>query len=252
MLKSVFQKPGFPPLRKIIPNQETNKIRYNKNFEIDIVEFCSLSCLNCNRSCASHQAPSNRFISIDAIKDFLHQVKIFKWDLENIHIVGGEPTLHPQFFQLLEILQKSGIPNLQLTLITNGYSEKTKQILNQVPKSIKILNSKKTSNIQKNFVSFNVAPIDLEDFKGSNFSQGCQISAKCGYGLGVSGFYPCCVAAGIDRVFKFNLQQSSLQSLTTQWYNKTCSILCRFCGHFHGKSHFDPNFKSQSWVKAYG
>ena len=73
------------------------EIKFRNRFDKPYGEFCSLSCLNCNRSCASHQAPSNRFISIDAIKDFLHQVKIFKWDLENIHIVGGEPTLHPQF-----------------------------------------------------------------------------------------------------------------------------------------------------------
>ncbi len=70
--------------------------------QIDITNVCVHSCSNCTRFCGHHQQPffmdyQTFQKAVDSLKDFPRMVGI----------IGGEPTLHPDFERYLEYLRKS-------------------------------------------------------------------------------------------------------------------------------------------------
>ena len=70
--------------------------------EIDITYECNLHCLNCNR--AVRQARESLHISMAQISRFVDESieKRKKW--QRIRVLGGEPTLHPEFRKIIEEL----------------------------------------------------------------------------------------------------------------------------------------------------
>jgi len=64
--------------------------------EIDITYACNLRCYNCNRSCT--QAPTVERMTVDQIKKFVEESKASNLQWKRIRILGGEPTLHPDFY----------------------------------------------------------------------------------------------------------------------------------------------------------
>lgn len=142
-----------------------SKPPYKPNLDriiIDITYDCNLKCIRCNRSC--RYAPSDEYITLDQIKKFLDESikKGKKW--KEIWIEGGEPTLHPQIDEIIDLLLKykhDKNKNLRIQLNSNGYSDFTKFKLNELGLKIKIYSSEKIDPDVKDFCSFNLAPIDL-------------------------------------------------------------------------------------------
>ncbi len=77
--------------------------RSRNRIEIDITYRCNLRCVNCNRSIA--RAPENLDIQVDKIAKFAEDSlrRSVRW--RRIRLLGGEPTLHPQFMQIVELLR---------------------------------------------------------------------------------------------------------------------------------------------------
>lgn len=151
--------------------------------EIDITYQCNLKCNNCNRSSA--QAPDKTHIGLDDISQFvedsLNQGK--RW--RKIRVLGGEPTLHPQFSEILSELYrlKLALPSLTIQLVTNGYGRRVNKVISMLPEWLSIENSAKTDSVQPDFSPFNLAPVDSWYHKYSDFSNGCDIAQTCGAGL---------------------------------------------------------------------
>lgn len=221
--------------------------------EIDITYACNLSCNNCNRSV--EQAPTGEHMSVEQIKYFIDESKVKGSRWHRIRLLGGEPTLHKHFFQILEILReykRNFSPRTQIEVCTNGYGEKVEQILSKIPHDVNVVNSAKSGNIQPSFDPFNIAPKDVKEQRYSDFINGCWIAQNSGIGLGPSGYYPCAVAAAMDRVFGWNIGRQTLpnESDTMEDLLKIC---CQHCGHFDRRLH-PPIFnkeQSQSWKGAY-
>ena len=76
--------------------------RSRKFIEIEITYRCNLRCINCDRSC--RQAPTNEQMSVEQIQKFINESvdNNVKW--ERIRVMGGEPTLHPDIFEILNLL----------------------------------------------------------------------------------------------------------------------------------------------------
>lgn len=85
--------------------------------EFHIVEHCNLNCKGC-----IHFTPLADKSCI-AIKTFKNDVKkiasIFSGDIKEIHILGGEPLLHPELNKILKITRKH-FKNSEIKLISNG------------------------------------------------------------------------------------------------------------------------------------
>ena len=73
-------------------------------------------------------------------------------------------------------------------------------MLAQLPADVWVENSRKRPGVQPRFRPFSTAPADDPAFEGAAFSNGCEIIEKCGVGLTPTGYYPCAIAGGIDRV----------------------------------------------------
>jgi 7,8-dihydro-6-hydroxymethylpterin dimethyltransferase len=84
---------------------------------IEIVRSCNLSCPTCYAD-----SPASKFVDAVPLSELQQRIQGVidrKGKIEILQLSGGEPTLHPQFFELLEWAQKNpGIDYLLLN--TNG------------------------------------------------------------------------------------------------------------------------------------
>jgi len=231
---------------------ETNKRRV----EIEITSFCNLSCINCDRSI--RQAPTNELMSVKQIEKFINESIDLKWNWKNIRILGGEPTLHPQLFEILKVLKKykEFYPRSNIQIVTNGFGKKVNEILRKLPLWLNIENTAKKSSRQT-FGSYNVAPIDLDKYKNSDFTRACNVTEACGVGLTRYGYYICGAGASLDRVFGFDIGIKKLSLLEDSRLKKQRRILCEYCGHYKdknmkkGRDWISEEKMSPSWIKAY-
>lgn len=80
-----------------------------KRVYLEITNSCNLNCPFCTNE------KGNNFLTINEIDDYLKQIKQH-CDYIYLHMLG-EPTLHPQFENILDLLDKY---ELKLQLVTNG------------------------------------------------------------------------------------------------------------------------------------
>lgn len=239
-------------------------LRSRHIIEIDLTWKCNLSCFDCNR-CIS-LARSKKNLSVKQIKKFINESNKKGYEWKKIRIAGGEPTLHPQFTEILSLFQEykySSNSNLQLLLYTNGNSEKTKNILSELPPNITIMNSNKIQNKPVRHIGhFNMAPKDIRNIKSEDFTLACSQAPYCGMGLTPYGIYHCPVAGTIDRVFRLNLGRKNIPSLHDNMFLEMKNI-CIYCGFYdmddRYKIHSNKNTVflkkappiSKSWRKAF-
>lgn len=92
-----------------------NERLYPERLEVNVAHHCNLSCEQCN-----HLSPylPRYFISPDNLyRDLLLLSKYCRPEL--ISLLGGEPLLHPNFLEIVNIVRKSGISK-RIRVVTNG------------------------------------------------------------------------------------------------------------------------------------
>lgn len=206
--------------------------------EIDITYLCNLHCLNCNRSVT--QAREARHMPVEQITRFVDDSiqRGKRW--RRIRVLGGEPTLHPEFDRVVhELLRyKAAHPAAIVEVVTNGYGARVERVLAGLPATVMIDNTRKEGPIQPSFGPFNMAPSDDRRFRGSAFVNGCAVLEECGMGLTPMGYYPCAVAGGIDRILGENLGVHELPGDEDDMA-RAAERLCSLCGRFRD-GHFVP------------
>ena len=242
----------------------TTYIPNMQKLEIDITYFCNLTCAGCSRSSA--QAPSGQHMPIEMIQDFLDESeqKGMKW--EALHILGGEPTLHPHFVEIVTLLDDwfmEHSPDTDLKVITNGVSRKVQNNIMSIPEHWRYENSYKLDREldTSHFEPFNLAPIDLPQWRGEDFTKGCYITQDSGIGLTPYGYFHCAIAGGMERIM--NLGHGFDKIPEHPWeFLDMMKDYCRFCGHFLSDAFKErserigmdvsPETVSESWQTAYG
>lgn len=213
--------------------------RSRDRIEIDLTYACNLRCLNCNRSVS--QAPEKLHLSRDMIGNFIAESIASGKRWKNIRLLGGEPTLHPEFLAIVDdLLQyRKSHPDCVIELVTNGNGKSVKAMLRKIPAGIVIENSAKVGNLQPAFGPFNLAPIDDPAYRFADYRNGCAVMQECGMALTSLGYYPCAVAAGIDRIEGNALGYDRIPA-DDDGMIAAAERLCRLCGHFR-EGHFIPN-----------
>ena len=94
---------------------------------VEVMNACNLQCSSCTRFVGHHKKPF--FMDLGTIAKAMRSLEGYT---EQIGIMGGEPTLHPQFKAICQLAQKM-IPNRrQRALWTNGYKwDEYEEIINQ-------------------------------------------------------------------------------------------------------------------------
>jgi hypothetical protein len=218
--------------------------------ELDLTYRCNLQCRNCNRSCT--QAPSRRHIPLERIAAFIRESVATGRSWERIRLLGGEPTLHPDFTSIIGMLmdyRASANPGLRIVVCTNGCGPHVRRHLEDLPAAIHVKNTWKGRR-QRLFRPFNVAPIDRPLYRWTDTSCGCRILEDCGLGLTPQGYYPCAIAGAIDRVFGFGRGQERLP-LPGDDMREDLDIFCRLCGHFGFSWPTRRIRMSPTWTQAY-
>lgn len=82
---------------------------------IEITNRCNLNCPIC---IANSNSKEPYFINLERFNFMLDKYLEHKNTSKEIHFQGGEPTIHPNFFELLEAAQKKGIKKIRIS--TNG------------------------------------------------------------------------------------------------------------------------------------
>ncbi len=116
---------------------------------IRITDYCTMGCSHC----MINAGESGAHMDMDTFKKALEFTKLY--DIL-FFLSGGEPTSHPQFIDMLEIIRKVDLPFFEVLIISNGmfledktYTDKILdfglpiQITNDdrfYPKKVKIIN----------------------------------------------------------------------------------------------------------------
>jgi len=235
---------------------------------VDLTVACDLGCVDCNRSCGARQAPAQEHLSLDRVGTFLDESVAQRRRWQVIQLEGGEPTLHPQFHEIVAKLDDYRRRHARLTVIkviSNGHSEACRKALAALPPSVDVFLTHKQQTTQASHCAFNVAPVDRPEFAGTDFSQGCFLPAREGLGLTDRGYYGHPVCGGIDRVFGFDIGRKSLPPVEDDLRDQFAR-LCQFCGLFRFFGSLDRQHPdlvpgdgeialrgtmSPSWVRAY-
>jgi len=225
--------------------------------EIDITYECNLKCINCNRS--STQAPIKEGMSLQQINKFVEEsIQLNKkWKL--INLLGGEPTIHKDFLSIVDVILNNYIikhsPQTILQVTSNGFGSLVQEQLSKLPNNPNLIidyASFKDERIIPYFSPFNDAPIDNPENNQMEYFKGCWVTSYCGIGLNQLGYYPCGVAAGIDRILNFNLGISSLKDVD-EGISKYLDTFCRYCGNFSdyadNSGNFIPRNEKKSLIK---
>jgi hypothetical protein len=182
-----------------------------------------------------------------------------KWG--RIRVLGGEPLIHPNALDIIDILleyRNKYSPYTKIEVTTNGYGPEVAGRLEKIPCDISVNNTKKTGKYQKKFEAFNEAPVDQWHYFLTDYINCCWITQDCGIGLNRYGYYQCAVAGSIDRVLGFDIGSKKLPVNASE-FSRQKRILCKYCGHFIRRK-FVPvdqrievkgEPRSKSWIKAY-
>lgn len=83
--------------------------------------------------------------------------------------------------------------------------------LSLLPGGIDVKNTYLTGR-DRLFRPLNLAAVDSRLHRFADYFVGCRIITECGLGLTPSGYYPCAIAGGIDRIFEFGIGRQHLPS----------------------------------------
>ena len=151
--KQMNTKTEYNQINEIIKNCFTNdKVKYriinlpfvesaySSPFKlyIDITDKCQLNCSHC----LTKYLNKNNEIPIDTIKEIAEECK--KLGIMHVKLGGGEPTLHNNFDEILQIFSDAGC---YISMSTNGYT-----IDDKIAKKLKEFNVKTTVSIEGNEV----------------------------------------------------------------------------------------------------
>jgi len=238
-------------------NRPTRYIPNTRRIEIDITYACNLKCTGCDRSCT--QAPEIKHLPLAAVEKLIQETESQNRVWESVHVLGGEPTLHPDFHKIIGVLDEwfqEHSPATELKVISNGYGKTVQEKLSLIPGHWHHDRSYKASPIQQHFEAFNQAPIDLKGWEHEDFSKGCWITEYCGVALTPQGYFPCAVAGGIERVMRFG---HGLEFINDEALGDMLTGYCRYCGHFlqdgyrtrANREEVDTGTLSPIWQHAY-
>lgn len=89
-----------------------------KRWLIPITNACNLSCGNCAQLCGHFTPDKIWHLSLSQLDQAIQQLKPFARPCNEVTIFGGEPTIHPQWEQVVELVH-SHAP-MQFRVNTNG------------------------------------------------------------------------------------------------------------------------------------
>ena len=105
-----FRKRSFSDLS----DESKGSTRFVLNY-ISITNACNFNCAVCGAN-AKSKLDEAHFLSVDEILRRAEQIKRNRGRI--LHLIGGEPTIHPDIFEIIKRISKKGFAT---GMVTNGY-----------------------------------------------------------------------------------------------------------------------------------
>jgi organic radical activating enzyme len=203
--------------RRTDPNY---KVDYSSAVEISITTLCSMKCPKCSLAMPlMARNKTARNLTLDEVDTFIPHFQ----GLKQIIITGGEPTVHPQFSEIVRRIWHGCIPKVY-TLETNGFKvvqylpviahffDKVfitqylqDRIYDKSPDNQKIIKIAREALGDKLIIE---PPVDHTIAHGENTStKMCSKAIDPGLPAGYfqGKMYRCCVEPGIEQLLQINL-----------------------------------------------
>ena len=179
--------------------------------QIEITNACTHQCANCTRFVGHHRKPF--FMSLEMINNAIDSLKGYKG---GVGIMGGEPTLHPQFEEICKIVQKK-IPIDKRGLWTSGYKwkEYKKLILKTFGESVFYNDHTGVGQKHQPLLIAIDEVIDDKKFTKELIDK-CWIQERWSASITPKGCFFCEVAAAMDMMY----DGQGGYSIQEGWWNK--------------------------------
>lgn len=182
---------------------------------IEVTNACNLTCANCTRFVGHHK--NYFFMDLETVEKALKSLEGFKG---RIGMMGGEPTLHPEFRQICKLYQKY-VPNReQRGFWTNGYRWKDYEdiILETFDQEHIVYNDHKDPDVGDHQPLLIAATdiIDDEELMWKLIDK-CWVNQRWSASITPKGCFYCEVAAAQDHLYN----GAGGYPIEPGWWNKT-------------------------------
>lgn len=187
--------------------------------EVEITNDCNYTC----NSCSIHKGlidVSDTYMSINHIDKLINDIITTDCKISYIHIMGGEPTIHPLFEDIVnkihtELYQIGKID--YINIVSNGIIPISDRIKNLPGIIISIAGIEKSQRHRCQWV----APIDTGQEQGI-----CTVPYDCGISYNKEGYYPCGAGGAIARLFKLDKFKKSSIPIDEKSFGDLSDLCC--------------------------
>ncbi len=180
--------------------------------QIEITNACILQCANCTRFVGHHRKPF--FMRIEQVEKAIDSLEGYRG---GVGIMGGEPTLHPEFEEICRLVQKK-IPIKRRGLWTSGYKWKEYKRLIYKTFGENVFYNDHTGEGQKHQPLLIGIQEVLGDRKfAKELIDKCWIQERWSASITPKGGFFCEVAAAMDLLF----EEQGGYSIVKGWWNRT-------------------------------
>jgi hypothetical protein len=214
--------------------------------EMHITYRCNLTCTACTRE-SFLARPHTPDMTLEDLHEFFRQADAIGWknmpgpgngaERPRIVLIGGEPTLHPDFLEFVDLIQQWSSTYVQI--FSNGTTQKSKALLAEAERrgaSIQTstfkpvsIRSEKDSKEGWWCLTTCVSPVDagIEPL-GKCFSHCSEI---CGLSVDHNGYSPCAVGHSASTVLGLGAVTKNLADLWDEEKAKAMTLAqCKHCG----------------------
>lgn len=176
---------------------------------VEVTDRCNLSCPTCY-ACSSPTYGRHR--TLEEVKEMLNAVVINEGEPDVVQISGGEPTIHPHFFEILDYAKTLPIKHLMLN--TNGI-----KIAQDFEFAKRLAEYQPDFEIYLQFDSFKTHA--LKELRGADLSRIRTDALKHLNELNLSTTLVVTVQKGLNddemgKIIEYGLQQKCVRGVTFQ------------------------------------
>jgi hypothetical protein len=223
--------------------------------EMHLSYKCNLACKGCNRFVFLSQQHTPDMTVADA-EEFFRQAEALDWH-PKIALIGGEPTLNKDIFAIIDVIaEHSPFP---AWLLSNGYSDETKRILDRLRREGKTHVEEGTIKHHGSVVHTSLGMCLAPKDSGQPFSFPCRYHShgECGVSVDACGYTGCPVGGAIDGCLRLGVRTNRLADLWDDDFMAMQSeAICSCCGLASGERECPGAemrhgiMMSPTWLKA--